>query len=133
MHKFRKGVDFEAFERVMVEVRQRQPIRVLSYCVWNRDQQPFADRRSQGRGSQVSRAGRLGVEGHSGANSKWQPRTVTARTGRPFRYLPATLRGDHGPARNLEHEELQEVVEIELDGTGKLSSPAVIAAFEGWK
>ena len=24
------------------------------------------------------------------------------------------------------------MVEIELDGTGKLSSPAVIAAFEGW-
>ena len=30
---FRKDVDFEAFERVMVEARQRQPIRVLSYCV----------------------------------------------------------------------------------------------------
>jgi putative transposase len=29
----RKDADFEAFERVMVEVHQRQPIRVLSYCV----------------------------------------------------------------------------------------------------
>jgi putative transposase len=33
MHMFRKDADFEAFERVMVEVHQRQPIRVLSYCV----------------------------------------------------------------------------------------------------
>ena len=30
---FRKDADFEAFERVMVEAHQRQPIRVLSYCV----------------------------------------------------------------------------------------------------
>jgi putative transposase len=33
MHMFRKDVDFEAFERVMVEAHQRQHIRVLSYCV----------------------------------------------------------------------------------------------------
>ena len=33
MHMFRKDADFEAFERVMVEAHQRQPIRVLSYCV----------------------------------------------------------------------------------------------------
>jgi putative transposase len=33
MHLFRKEVDFEAFQRVMVEAHQRQPIRVLSYCV----------------------------------------------------------------------------------------------------
>ena len=33
MLMFRKGADFEAFERVMVEAHQRQPIRVLSYCV----------------------------------------------------------------------------------------------------
>ena len=30
---FRKQADFEAFERVMVEAHQRQPIRILSYCV----------------------------------------------------------------------------------------------------
>jgi hypothetical protein len=30
---FRKEVDFEAFERVMVEALHRQPIRILSYCV----------------------------------------------------------------------------------------------------
>ena len=30
---FREDADFEAFERVMVEAHQRQPIRVLSYCV----------------------------------------------------------------------------------------------------
>jgi len=30
---FRKESDFEAFERVMVEVQLRQPIRILSYCV----------------------------------------------------------------------------------------------------
>ena len=33
MHMFRKDADFEAFERVMVEAHQRQPIRILSYCV----------------------------------------------------------------------------------------------------
>jgi REP element-mobilizing transposase RayT len=33
MHMFRKQSDFEAFERVMVEAHQRQPIRILSYCV----------------------------------------------------------------------------------------------------
>ena len=30
---FRKDADFEAFERVMVDAHQRQPVRVLSYCV----------------------------------------------------------------------------------------------------
>ena len=30
---FRMDADFEAFERVMVEAHQRQPIRILSYCV----------------------------------------------------------------------------------------------------
>ena len=33
MHMFRKDADFEAFERVMVEAHQRQPVRILSYCV----------------------------------------------------------------------------------------------------
>jgi putative transposase len=33
MHMFRKQSDLEAFERVMVEAHQRQPIRILSYCV----------------------------------------------------------------------------------------------------
>ena len=30
---FRKEADFEAFERVIVETHERQPIRILSYCV----------------------------------------------------------------------------------------------------
>ena len=30
---FRKDVDFETFERVVVEAHQREPIRILSYCV----------------------------------------------------------------------------------------------------
>jgi putative transposase len=33
MHLFGKEVNFEAFQRVMVEAHQRQLIRVLSYCV----------------------------------------------------------------------------------------------------
>jgi putative transposase len=33
MHMFRKEADFEAFERVIVETHERQPIRILSYCV----------------------------------------------------------------------------------------------------
>ena len=33
MHLFRQEDDFEAFQRVMVEAHQRQPIRILSYCV----------------------------------------------------------------------------------------------------
>jgi putative transposase len=33
MHMLRKEADFEAFERVMVEARLRQPLRILSYCV----------------------------------------------------------------------------------------------------
>jgi hypothetical protein len=32
MRMFRKETDFEAFERVMVGVHLRQPIRILSYC-----------------------------------------------------------------------------------------------------
>ena len=30
---FRKAADFEAFERVMVEAHQREPIRILAYCI----------------------------------------------------------------------------------------------------
>ena len=30
---FRKETDFEAFERVVVEAHQRQPIRILSFLV----------------------------------------------------------------------------------------------------
>jgi hypothetical protein len=33
MHLFRKEDDFAAFQRVMVEAHQRQPIRISSYCV----------------------------------------------------------------------------------------------------
>jgi putative transposase len=33
MHMFRKEADFEAFERVIVETHERQPIRIPSYCV----------------------------------------------------------------------------------------------------
>ena len=29
---FRKAADFEAFERVMVEAHQHEPIRILAYC-----------------------------------------------------------------------------------------------------
>ena len=36
MHMFRKETDFEAFERVIVETHERQPIRILSYCVYYR-------------------------------------------------------------------------------------------------
>ena len=30
---FRKAAGFEAFERVMVEAHQREPIRILAYCM----------------------------------------------------------------------------------------------------
>ena len=30
---FRKAADFEAFERVMVEAHQREPIRILANCI----------------------------------------------------------------------------------------------------
>jgi putative transposase len=30
---FRKAADFEAFERVIVEAHQREPIRILAYCI----------------------------------------------------------------------------------------------------
>ena len=33
MSMFRKDAGFEAFQRVMIEVYQRHPIRILSYCV----------------------------------------------------------------------------------------------------
>jgi putative transposase len=33
MHTFRKATDFEAFERVVVEAHQREPIRILAYCL----------------------------------------------------------------------------------------------------
>jgi hypothetical protein len=33
MHIFRKAADFEAFELAMVEAHQREPIRILAYCV----------------------------------------------------------------------------------------------------
>jgi putative transposase len=33
MHMFRKAADFEAFERVMVEAHQREPIRILAYGI----------------------------------------------------------------------------------------------------
>jgi hypothetical protein len=34
IHMFRKEADFEAFDRVMIEAHQRQPIRILSH--WGR-------------------------------------------------------------------------------------------------
>jgi hypothetical protein len=34
MHMLRKEPDLEASERVIVEPHERQPIRILSYCVW---------------------------------------------------------------------------------------------------
>jgi hypothetical protein len=33
MHMFRKATEFEAFERVMVEAHQREPIRILAYFI----------------------------------------------------------------------------------------------------
>src|SRR5271167_3182657 len=33
MHMFRRAADFEAFERLMVEAHQREPIRILAYCI----------------------------------------------------------------------------------------------------
>jgi putative transposase len=30
---FRTAADYEAFERVMVEPHQREPIRILAYCI----------------------------------------------------------------------------------------------------
>jgi len=33
VHMFRKPADFEAFERIIVETHQHEPIRTLSYCV----------------------------------------------------------------------------------------------------
>jgi putative transposase len=33
MHMFRREADFGAFDRVMIETHQRQPHRILSYCV----------------------------------------------------------------------------------------------------
>jgi hypothetical protein len=30
---FRKAADFDAFERVIVEAHQREPIRILAYCI----------------------------------------------------------------------------------------------------
>jgi putative transposase len=33
MHMLRKAADFEAFERVVVEAHQREPIRILAYCL----------------------------------------------------------------------------------------------------
>jgi hypothetical protein len=33
MHMFRKAADFEAFEPVMVEAHQREPIRILACCI----------------------------------------------------------------------------------------------------
>jgi putative transposase len=33
MHMFRRDTDFDAFDRVMIEAYQRNPIRILSYCV----------------------------------------------------------------------------------------------------
>jgi putative transposase len=32
-HLFGKEVDYEAFERILIEAHQRHPIRILSYCV----------------------------------------------------------------------------------------------------
>jgi putative transposase len=33
MQLFRKDADYEAFEQVLIEVQQRHPIRILSYCL----------------------------------------------------------------------------------------------------
>jgi putative transposase len=33
MHMFRKPADFEAFQRVLVEAYEREPVRILAYCI----------------------------------------------------------------------------------------------------
>jgi hypothetical protein len=33
MHLFVPDADFEAFQRVLIEVHRRHPIRILSYCI----------------------------------------------------------------------------------------------------
>jgi putative transposase len=33
MHMFRQAADLQAFERVMFEAHQREPIRILAYCI----------------------------------------------------------------------------------------------------
>jgi putative transposase len=42
-HLCGKDADFEAFQRVMIESHQRQPIRILSYGVWQFAVWPDAD------------------------------------------------------------------------------------------
>jgi len=58
-HLFGKDADFEAFQRVMIEAHQRQPIRILSYCVlsnhWHFAVWPDAD----GQGSRNGDAARI--------------------------------------------------------------------------
>jgi hypothetical protein len=53
MHMFREKSDFEEFERAMVQVHLRQPIRILSYCVllrtWFRITSRYHDVRGRAR------------------------------------------------------------------------------------
>ena len=46
---FRKQSDFEAFERVMVEAHQRQPIRILSCESASREDDPTAGTNGSGK------------------------------------------------------------------------------------
>jgi hypothetical protein len=49
MQMFRKQSDFEAFERVMVEAHQRQPIRILSRESASSEDDPTAGRNGCGK------------------------------------------------------------------------------------
>jgi hypothetical protein len=76
----RKQSDFEAFERVMVEAHQRQPIRILSCeldgsCQRALDREGARPRASQHRERTTLRRGRMGAANSLGADRKgWPPR-----------------------------------------------------------
>jgi hypothetical protein len=75
MHMSRKQSDFEAFERVMVETHQRQPIRILSDCVlsnhWHFVVWPAAD------GQVTDFFMRVSIErGRPYGGDEWVPQTV---------------------------------------------------------
>ena len=78
MHMFRKESDFEAFERVMVEVHERQPIRILSYCVLSNHWHFVAWPEKDGQLTDFFRrrfviALARGTAPHSSARTKWPP------------------------------------------------------------
>jgi hypothetical protein len=86
MHMFRKEADYEAFERVMVEAHQREPIRILAYCILSND---VKDIRSTGRVGSARRETGLITTARSGgpgcreqASSHARASTLTGHGGR---------------------------------------------------